>query len=218
MDLYKEIIPLELGPFNLRITTNGELLNMESKKSSVAVRSTGYDILIKYVVAPTDWLPTDMHVDIAKAWLFYITKRNETREELTISFKLQHKNSAIESSADTGQGLTAVEFENGIRQVHIGTQDEEWFAWYSKQNWMPKRLVAPLDKNKLVITSIESDGLETRLPELFVCEQFYLHYILADSSRRKSTEYPDNWDISTWYAVEQSQKSLEEAWAKQAEN
>lgn len=217
MDLYKEIIPLELGPFNLQIATDGKLVDMKSEKSSVAIRSTGYDILIKYVVAPTDWLPTGMHVDIARAWLFYITKRNETREELTISFKLLHKTSAIESSADTGQHLTAVEFENGIRQIHIGTQDEEWFTWYGKQNWMPKRLVAPLDKGELIITDIESDGLKTTLPELFVGEQFYLHYILADSSRRKSTEYPDDWDVSTWYAVDQSQKSLEEAWAKQAE-
>ena len=125
--MYKEIIPLELGLFNLQIGTDGELLNIESEESSVAIRSTGYDILIKHAVAPTDWLPVGMSVDIAKAWLIYVTKRNAIREQLTILFKLLHKTPTTQSGADTGQWLTAVEFENGVRQVHIGTQDEEWY-------------------------------------------------------------------------------------------
>ncbi|RZJ86415.1 MAG: hypothetical protein EOO60_13450, partial [Hymenobacter sp.] len=181
----------------MQIDADGELLNVTPERSSVTISSSGHDILVKHAVTPTDWLPLGMCVDTAKAWLFYITKHNVTREQLTISFKLLHKGLTTRSSANTGQWLTAIEFENDIRQVHIGTQDEEWFARYAEQNWMPKRLIAALDKEGLVITTVEDDGLETKLPELLVGEQFYLHYILADSPRRKSTEYPDDWDVST---------------------
>jgi hypothetical protein len=157
-----------------------------------------------------------MSVDTAKAWLFYITKSNAVEEQLTVSFKLVHKMSSINSGTDTGQWLSAIEFEDGIRQLHIGTQDEEWFSWYGKQHWMPGRFVQALAKQELLITAIEEDGLKTKVPALLTGEQFYIHYILAESPRRKSAQYPDDWDVSTWYAVEQSQQSLEEAWCKQA--
>ena len=213
--LYQEDIISGIGLFSLQIDSGDETLIIEPKSNLTTIHSAGYDILIKRVIAPTDWLPLGMRVDAAKAWLLYITKRSTTNEQLTISFKLLHKTSAVQSSANTGQWLTAVEFENAIRQVHIGAQDEEWFALYGEQAWMPGRLVTELNKNGLLITEITTDGLITKVPKLFANERFYLHYILAESSRRKSIEYPDDWDVSTWYVVDQSKKTLEDAWYKQ---
>jgi hypothetical protein len=214
--LYKENFKSGLGLFELRIDSTGQLLSVESMKLATLIRSTGYDIVIKRVAAPTSWLPANMSVEITEAWLFYITKRNVVQEKLTICFGLPDKKPPIQTGPDTGQWLTAVEFEDSLRQVHIGSLDEEWFAWYGKAAWTPQRLVPVLRSDALSITVIEEKGLRTSLPELLINERFYLHYILAESPRRKSEEYPDEWDVSTWYAVDQTQTLLEDAWNKQA--
>jgi hypothetical protein len=215
--LYKENVISGLGLFTMQVESTGGLLSVESTEDTISICSTGYDVTLKRVNAPTDWLPAGMSVDTAKGWLFYIAKKNEIEQQLTISFKLLHKLPSINSSADTGQWLSAIEFEDGVRQLHIGTQDEEWFSWYGKHQWMPERLVSALDKHELLITEIDEGGLKTKVPALFAGERFYIHYVLAESPRRKSIQYPDEWDVSTWYAVDQSQQSLEEAWNKQAE-
>jgi len=210
--LYKEEIASGIGVFELQISATNEQLRQED---SAASQSVGHTITIKKVAAPTGWLPVGMRVDAAKAWLIYITKHTEVVERLSIKFTLPFMPSTIQSGADTGEWLTAIEFENGSRQVHIGTQDEEWFSRYGEAAWMLKRLVSALDKG-LVVTKIEANGLITAVPELLMHEQFYLHYVLAESARHKSADYPDEWDVATWYAVDQSQKSLEAAWHEQA--
>lgn len=199
----------------LRIASTGKLLSIESEGQATSVVSTGHCITIKQVAAPTAWLPADMSVDSAIAWLFYITKPNELSERLLISFKLPGMASFIEAGADSGESLTAIEFEDGVRQLHLGTQDEEYFSWCGKAAWMPSRLVPLLADNKLLVTRIEANGLLTQVPELFVNEGFYLHYILAESPRRKSVEYPDEWDIATRNAVDQTRSTLEEVWDEQ---
>lgn len=156
-----------------------------------------------------------MTVDTAIAWMLYLTKPNALRERLCISFKLPGMAASIQTGADTGEWLTAIGFEDGTRQLHLGTQDEEYFAQYDKAAWMPSRLVPLLASNKLLVTQVEVDELLTQVPELFIGEGFYLHYILAESPRRKSVQYPDDWDVATWYAVEQNRSTLEAAWEEQ---
>jgi hypothetical protein len=213
--LYKEDIASGLGVFELRIDATGERLSTRTEGSAVVVQSAGHLVTIKKVTVPTAWLPTGMSVDTATAWLVYITKHTAVAEQLSFGFTLPSMPSTVQTGANTGQWLTAIEFDDGIRQVHIGTQDEEWFSWIDKAAWIPQRLV-PMLNDGLVITDIKDNGLVTTVPELLVHEQFYLHYILAESARKKSIEYPDEWDVSTWYAVDQSRKSLEEAWNNQA--
>jgi hypothetical protein len=209
--LYREAITSGLGVFELRIDATSERLSTKTEGSVVVVQSAGHLVTIKKVTAPTAWLPTGMSVDTAMAWLVYITKHTEVAEQLSFGFTLPAMPSTVQAGANTGEWLTAVEFEDGSRQVHIGTQDEEWLVQSSNGAWMPPRLVSMLN-NGLIITEIKENGLVTTAPELLVHEQFYLHYILAESARQKSAEYPDEWDVSTWYAVDQSRKSLEEAW------
>jgi len=156
-----------------------------------------------------------MTVDSAVAWLFYITKLNELSERLLISLKLPDMVLPVDAGANTGQFLTAIEFENSVRQVHLGTPDEEYFAWSDQAAWMPSRLVPLLSDYKLLVTQVEANGLLTQVPELFINEGFYLHYILAESPRRKSVAYPDEWDVATWYAVDQTRSMLEAAWEEQ---
>lgn len=214
--LYGESVSSGLGVFELRVDSTGELISTEANAALITIQSTGHRLIIKRVAAPVHWLPDGMKVDWAEAWLFYITKQTNQQELLTISFELAAIPTATQVGSNTGQFLTAIECEDGSRQVHLGTPDEEWFALYGEQAWLPTRLKEPLANNKLLITSVEANGLKSNVPELHLQEQFYLHYILAESPRRKSTNYPDEWDVSTWFAVDQSQKSLEAAWLQQA--
>lgn len=215
--LYKENITTGLGLFELRIYSTSELLSSESGDFLTIIHSGGYNIIIKRILSPTVWLPDNMSIDAVTAWLFYITKSSEVEEQLTIYFELLNHSLSIQAEADTGQWLQAIEFEDGIRQVHIGTQDEQGFAWYGEKDWMPQRLVFPLNSDKLIVTTVEKKGLRTTVPTLLKGEQFYLHYLLAESPRCKSKQYPDDWDVSTWYAVDQPQKTLQEDWIKQSE-
>lgn len=214
--LYSEVIETGLGKVELRVNSSSELLNSNPGEYSIAIQSVNYDILIKRVLTPTIWLPDNMEVDTVTAWLFYITKRSEAQERLTIRFELLNHSPRIQAEADTGQWLQAIEFEDGTRQVHIGTQDEWCLAQYGEKEWMPQRLVSALNRDELIITAVEKSGLKTTIPDLLLGEQFYLHYLLAESPRRKSKQYPNEWDVSTWYAVDQPQKTLQEDWAKQA--
>ncbi|WP_460675875.1 hypothetical protein [Hymenobacter coalescens] len=154
-----------------------------------------------------------MQVSGVTAWAFYVQKLNAVPEQLTCSLGLVAPTPAVETGADTGQWLTAIELANDTHQVHIGALDEDWFASRAEADlWIPQRLASALGSYQLIITTIEETGLRTQVPQLREGEQFYFHYILAESPRHKSTEYPDEWDISTWYAVEQSREQLEKAW------
>lgn len=213
--LYRENVETGLGQFELRINSTGELLGSDSEKFLIAIHSVNHDIVIKRVLFPAIWLPDNMHVDNVTAWLLYITKHSEAKESLAICFELVSHSPGVQVESDTGQWLQAVEFEDGIRQVHIGTQDEQCFAWYGEKEWMPQRLIPSLNSDELLVTVVEDKGLRTKIPELLIGERFYLHYLLAESPRHKSKQYPEDWDVSTWYAVDQPQKSLQEDWDKQ---
>ena len=52
-------------------------------------------------------------------------------------------------------------------------------------------------------------GFKTVIPELYTGEQIYFHYLSAINSIKPSLQYPDEQDVSTWYAVEQTKKFLE---------
>jgi len=214
--LYSETIETGLGKLELRVNSSSELLNSRAGENSTTIQSVNYDIIIKRVLSPTVWLPDNMDVDTVTAWLFYITKRSKAQESLTICFELLNHSPQIQADGDSGQWLQAIELEDGIRQIHIGTQDELWFAQYGEKDWMPQRLVSALNRDEVLITAVEKSGLKTTIPDLLIREQFYLHYLLAESPRRKSKQYPDDWGVSTWYAVDQPQKTLQEDWIKQS--
>jgi hypothetical protein len=213
--LYTEAIDSGLGQFELRIESTTYLVSQESRTSSTFITSAGHQIVLKCLTAPVDRLPCGMYVDKSEAWLFYITKVNGVPEQLQISLCLSKDSEPILGGGATGQYLVAVEFENGLRQVHIGALDEEALSGLDEALWMPKRLIQPLNCEEIMVTAIHPNGLVSQVPELFESEGFYLHYVMAESPLRKSQTYPDEWDISTWFAVDQSKKALERAWLQQ---
>lgn len=217
--IFHEIYQSQLGIFELRLTSTNTLFQVVTAADG-ARRTAGHSVLIRKIAAPLDWFPSGMKVETATAWLFYITKHNLSGEQLTFTIELS-ADSAIQGTTDTGQYLWAVEFENGIRQAHIGTEDEEAMAFRAaRQDWMPPRLGSALAKDDLPVTSSSPDkrGLRTQIPQLLPGEEFYFHYIVAENPYRKSVDYPDEMDISTWYAVSQTKKRLEQAWQAQNPN
>ncbi|GAA4018470.1 hypothetical protein GCM10022408_35310 [Hymenobacter fastidiosus] len=115
--------------------------------------------------------------------------------------------------------LIAVESENGIRQLRLGTEDKDAMAQRASSNdWMPQRPEAVSRNYTLQVTTIVADGLQAMIPPLEYGERFYCHYIIAENPRCKSADYPEEPDISTWYAVEQTKSRLERAWQEDAKN
>ena len=207
--VYEEEYQSKLGPFRLCLTSSNGLFQPE--EDAAGIHTVGHDILIKALIPPLDWMPAHMHVETAKAWLFYIIKRNPSQEQLTLSMKLQ--NHAVQGGAETGECLLAIGFDDGIRQIHLGTEDEESMAQRAAVNdWMPPRLERLLlAESSIEVTTITPDGLQTKIPPLEPGEQFYLHYIIAENPCRQFVDHPDQPDISTWFAVEQTKARLERA-------
>ena len=199
-----------LGQLELRVNSNDQLFSAEFRNNVFA--TLGHDVTIKRVTPSLDWLPQHMHVESIAAWMFYISKRNSSEEQLSISIDLITQDSTIICGSTTGERLVAIEFENGIRQMHIGTEDEDAMAFRASiDDYMPQRLMKSLTNYQLEITAITATGLLTQVPPLEVGEQFYFHYIVAENPCRQSVDYPNESDVSTWFAVEQSKKQLEQA-------
>lgn len=213
--VFRETYQSQLGTLELRMNSSNQSSAAESRNGVFATNE--HEIAIKTVVPQLDWLPAGMHVECAQAWLFYITKRRVGDEQLSFSIELQLADTAVQCGPDTGESLVAVEFENGIRQMHIGTEDEEVMAYRASiSDYMPARLEPFLSKFETEITTITPQGLITRIPALEMGERFYFHYVIAENPCLPSADYPGEMDISTWLAVEQSKKQLEKSWRAQS--
>lgn len=212
--LLKEPYQSGVGLLVLRLDSSADFVEIQGEGAERLIRTRGHEVTIRHLPAAGPQLPGGMQVDSVVAWAFYIRKRNAEAEQLTFSIRLRNPTPAdIKSSPDTGQGLTAIELTSPTRQVHIGTPDEDYLSGRAAKNqWVPRRLAEDLNRFRLLVTTIEADGLRTQVPPLLEQEQFYFHYVVAESSRRKSAEYPAEWDISTWYAVEQEREQLEAIW------
>ena len=210
-----EIHPSQLGQLELLMHSTNQLFQTEVENSIYS--TAGHRVHLKKIMPDFAWLPLGMQIESAVAWLFYISKRNTVTEQLSFSISLEAINMAVQCGPATGQCLIAVELENGLRQMHIGTEDEEIMAHRaSTGDAMPKRFGQPLSKYEMEITAITSRGLSTQIPELEEGEQFYFHYIVAENLCRQSVDYPGEMDNSTWFAVDQSKKQLEQRWSAES--
>lgn len=206
-----ELYPSQLGQLELLMHSTNQLLQTEVENGVYIM--AGHRVQLKKVIPDFAWLPLGMRIESAVAWLFYISKRNTVVEQLSFSIALEAINTTVQCGPTTGQHLIAVELENGLRQMHIGTEDEEVMAYRaSTGDAMPKRFGPPLSKYEMEITAITSRGMSTQIPELEEGEKFYFHYIVAENPCRQSVDYPGELDASTWFAVDQSKKQLEQLW------
>ena len=207
--VFKERYDSQLGPLDLLLKSTAQGIKTAPGNSFFV--TAGHETTIKQVTPKPDWLPPKLLVESTTAWMFYIRKFNASEEQLSVSLERITADSAMQSGGAGGQHLIAIEIENGIRQLHIGTEDEVAMAGRAAKNdWMPPRFEGPLMNYELEITTVTSLGLATQIPRLNAGEQFYFHYLIAENPCRQSAEYPDESDASTWFAVDQSKKQLEQ--------
>ena len=134
-------------------------------------------------------LPPDMKVDKCFAYIWRI----QALENLNISLQGILETSLI-GSPDSGEHLISQSFEHNSINLSIGTEDEEKIELRAKNNdWVPHRLQPTIMSDNIRYLD---QGLEARF-SLMKGEKIQIQFITAWVLKTNN-------DLSTWYAVEQS--------------
>jgi hypothetical protein len=195
-----------IGSFPARSTPS-------DKGSRTVITTAGHFIEMYAFPLQTDWLAqADMSVESSHGWIWKITKINDVKEHLRIELKLNNADTGIIGSVQSGEFLDAITFENETQHLSLGTEDNEVMQIRARENdWMPARLEKALkiwEPGTPTFTNYTESGFESFVPELLENERIYFHFLAAGNSRKKSADYPDEDDGSTWYAVDQPKKNL----------
>lgn len=199
-------------------TELGTICNwIETDDSTSILLQDDYRVVTKgheIVVQPFDltgiWKSEIWQIETSKGWRWFIQKTGKQKEQLTIYCKLVPSTSDIKYDPDSGEHLDAIEIENNTHHLNIGTEDGEVMHYRAIiSDWMPKRF-----ENKVGLfnsfTEYTDFGFKTVVPDLVESEKIYFHFIVATDLVRPSKEFPDERDISTWYAVDKSKLFLDE--------
>ncbi|MQP23509.1 hypothetical protein GFJ94_00320 [Flavobacterium sp. LMO8] len=194
-----------LGEIELSIKSEYAIQN--SVKDNLKVETENHKIEVLVIDLNQLELPEQMKIESSKVWRIFIEKKTEKTEKLHVICKLTNINPENTWGYDSGENLDAVEIENGKELVHIGTEDGEVMKWRAENNdWFPIRLKNEISIEKPITNYIDF-GFESIIPNLEINEKLYLHFLIAT---RKKAEKNDNENISTWIAVDNSKKELDE--------
>lgn len=202
----------ELGIVQASIQT--DMADIALKKESNGVITAGYKINLEIFELQNNRLPDTMEFKSSKGWRWFIQKTNDKKENLIIYCKIIDPTPNIEWGYASGENLDAIEVKNKTQQLHIGTEDND--AQRKRAiagDWMPKRFEDQLcvdQPSYLSFTEYIDFGFKTTIPELNKGEKIYFHFIVAVNPIKQSIQYPNEQDVSTWYAVEQSKKFLDD--------
>lgn len=184
-----------LGDIVFKVKINEDYFN-----SLETIKSNGFDCYLsswKNKNCETDCLrtrfnpilPPDMKVDKCFAYIWRI----QALENLNISLQCVLETSLI-GSPDSGEHLISQSFEDNSINLSIGTEDEEKIELRAKNNdWVPHRLLATIMSDNIRYLD---RGLEVRF-SLMKGEKIQIQFIAAWVLKTNN-------DLSTWYAVEQS--------------
>ena len=158
-----------------------------------------------------EWLKdTDNAVEQSRGWIIKTKKISHEKEQLWFKCELDTDTLLTYISADSGENLDAVCMENQTDVLHIGTEDNESLKYRASENdLMPQRFEKEA-KQDFIFTRYIDNGFCTSVPKLEKGEQIYFHYLMASNPKKKSKYYPDEDDISTWFAVDYSKQTLVE--------
>lgn len=197
----------ELGTVRTFIQT--DKLDENSINYNYSVSTTGHTITLERFELNRDWIGDLMCFETSIGWRWFIQKTNDTEENLTIYSRLIDPQPEASFASDTGEHLDAIEIENKTYQLHIGTEDGEMLQNRAEQNdWMPNRFKSEVSIYKSFTEYIDF-GFKTRVPKLITGEKIYFHFLVATNLIKRSIQHPDERDVSTWYAVEQTKKFLD---------
>lgn len=140
-------------------------------------------------------------------WRWFIEKISENDERLFVYCKLINPQVNTTFSSDTGECLDAIEIENEIYHLHIGTEDAEVLQSRAKlDDLMPQRF----NDFCYSFTEYIDFGFKINIPKLFKGEKIYFHFLVATNPIQPNQEDSRYTDISTWLAVDRSKRFLDE--------
>ena len=145
-------------------------------------------------------------------WRWFIEKTSASIEKLILFCTLINPKANIELDYSSGECLDAIEMRNQTHVLHIGTEDGYIMNVRAIHNdYMPLRFANLLDYDK-TFTEYLYFGFKTTIPTLHNNEKIYFHYLIATNIIKRNLEYtsPQDIDISTWFAVDQSKTFLDE--------
>lgn len=208
--LYIDEYKTGLGLILLKIESDIKYECVIAQQNSLTTINTlSHHIEIFAFESIKEWLKdTDNAVEQSKGWMIKTTKMSLDKERLRFKCELDANIPLAYMSAGSGEHLDAVCMENQTDVLHIGTEDNEILKYRSSKNdLMPQRLSkeAKLD---FLFTKYTDKGFCSDIPTLEKGEQIYFHYLVASNPKKKSKCYPDEDDISTWFAVDYSKQTL----------
>jgi hypothetical protein len=212
-NIYTSQFKNEIGTVSSYIESDlSDSAQISNVGNSTLIRTKGHSIQLIEFKLDISWIPKGMSFEDSKGWIWKIDKINNIKEQLELNCIIVDPSEDLTSARDTGEWLDALEIENESKVLHIGTEDSE--SLYSRaqvSDCMPIRFIKIFgdDPYGFSFTDYLDFGFKTIIPELNTGEQIYFHYLSAINSIKPSLQYPDERDVSTWYAVEQTEKFLE---------
>jgi hypothetical protein len=205
--LLKDDFETKLGTIQTWVESdsNGKI----QQQDKFMLTTTGHNIYLQSFNLKQVWSPEEMQYESGKVWRWFIKKTNNEKEQLRMFCRLITPAKDIEWGNDSGEHLDAIEIENKTHQLHIGTEDGERMQYRAEvSNWMPERLKTETSIYKS-FTEYVDFGFKTTVPILKEGERIYFHFIVATNEIKPSKDHPNERDISTWFAVDQSKKYLD---------
>jgi len=197
----------DLGTIRTWIETDSTYTKEQDKLSCA---TNGYNIYLSAFDLKQIWTGDTMECATTRGWRWFIDKTNDHKEQLIIFCKLINPMADTEFGANPGECLDAIEIESRSYHLHIGTEDGEMMQNRAEiNNWMPERFKNEIGLGKSFTEYIDF-GFKIVIPDLNEKERIYFHFIIATNPIKASTDYPDERDVSTWLAVDQSKKWLDE--------
>jgi hypothetical protein len=184
------------------------------QNNGLTVNTLGHKITLEIINLQNGLISKKMPIETSIGWRWYIEKVNSKEEKISIECKLLNPTINTEFGASSGEYLDAIEIENKTHHLHIGTEDTD-ALWERAQNddWLPKRFENKLGlhRNKVLdFTKYIDFGFKTNIPNLGKGEKIYFHYLVATNKIKMNNYDKETQDISTWFAVEQSKREIDQ--------
>jgi len=204
-----------LGEINFTLHSN-ENLKFEKCDNRYICITKSFNIEIFEFSDIMEWQSeiAGFEIENSIGWIIRLIKTSNDKSDLKFQCVLSPKSKNVTSEPDTGESLLAVWIENETDVVSIGAEDGEMMRYRAEKNdWMPNRFKKELGYvhsgyffNKRIeeksFTELSDFGLKTEIPKLKNGEKFYFHYLVATNKLKKSKDYPDEYDISSNFAVD----------------
>lgn len=211
---YQDSFETGLGTIEILVLSPEGHGQTEHQNCGVTIQTSTQKVQVVSFMLRNEWLPKGMSFKSSKGWAVRIEKTATGQAASQIKIQLLNPNADTSWGPATGECLDAIEINDEISHLYIGTEDSDaLWARAEEDDWMPKRFASELGLHRqksIQFTEFINFGLRTNVPQLEVGERIYFHYLVAVNSNKLSQQHPNERDIAAWFAVDQTKRNLEE--------